>query len=63
MHESRSEKDGGQAAGPTRRTVALRGGMLHAVLVERLTRVLGRDPAAATVRDLYDACRSQCARS
>jgi starch phosphorylase len=41
--------------GPTRRNVALRGGMLHAVLVERLTRVIGRDPAAATSRDMYDA--------
>ncbi len=40
---------------PTRRTVALRGGMLHAVLVERMTRELGRDPATATARDLYDA--------
>ena len=39
----------------TRRNVALKDGMLHAVLIERMTRVLGRDPAVATARDVYDA--------
>jgi glycogen phosphorylase len=39
----------------TRRHLALKGGMLHAVLIERMTRVLGREPAVATARDVYDA--------
>jgi starch phosphorylase len=47
--------DGGSNKSPTRRTAALRSGKLHAALVERMTRALGRDPAEATVRDLYDA--------
>ncbi|MFI4890464.1 MAG: glycogen/starch/alpha-glucan phosphorylase [Steroidobacterales bacterium] len=40
---------------PTRRTVVLRGGMMHAAVVERMTRELGRDPGSATARDVYDA--------
>ncbi len=39
----------------SRRTTALRPGKLHAALVERLSRVLARDPATATARDWYDA--------
>jgi len=47
--------DGGSNKSPTRRTAVVRSGKLHAALVERMTRTLGRDPATATPRDLYDA--------
>src|SRR5487761_2173415 len=39
----------------TRRNVALQPGMLHAALVDRLTRSLGKNLETATARDLYDA--------
>jgi glycogen phosphorylase len=35
--------------------VALQAGGLHAALVDRLTRTLGKSPAQATPRDIYDA--------
>jgi len=40
---------------PTRRNVALQPGMLHAALLDRLTRALGKEPDSATPRDIYDA--------
>jgi starch phosphorylase len=39
----------------TRRNVALQPGTLHAALLDRLTRTLGKNPDAATPRDIYDA--------
>ncbi|HVC02596.1 MAG TPA: glycogen/starch/alpha-glucan phosphorylase [Steroidobacteraceae bacterium] len=39
----------------TRRNVALQPGMLHAALLDRLTRALGKNPEIASARDLYDA--------
>jgi glycogen phosphorylase len=39
----------------TRRNVALQPGMLHAALLDRLTRTLGKNPEAATPRDIFDA--------
>ena len=39
----------------TRRNVALQPGMLHAALMDRLTRGLGKNPDTATPRDIYDA--------
>jgi starch phosphorylase len=39
----------------TRRNVALQAGMLHAALLDRLTRTLGKSPESATPRDIYDA--------
>src|ERR1700734_2074134 len=39
----------------TRRNVALPPGMLHAALLDRLTRTLGKNPDSATIRDIYDA--------
>ncbi len=39
----------------TRRNVALQPGMLHAALLDRLTRASGKSPESATARDLYDA--------
>jgi starch phosphorylase len=39
----------------TRRNVALQPGMLHAALLDRLTRTLGKNPDSATPRDIYDA--------
>jgi starch phosphorylase len=40
---------------PTRRNVALQPGMLHAALLDRLTRAMVKDPDTATPRDIYDA--------
>ena len=37
------------------RNVALQPGTLHAALLDRLTRTLGKDPQSATPRDIYDA--------
>ena len=39
----------------TRRNVALQPGTLHAALLDRLTRTLGKNPDSATIRDIYDA--------
>jgi starch phosphorylase len=39
----------------TRRNVALQPGTLHAALLERLTRTLGKNPESASARDIYDA--------
>jgi starch phosphorylase len=39
----------------TRRNVALQPGTLHAALLDRLTRNLGKNPDTATPRDIYDA--------
>jgi glycogen phosphorylase len=39
----------------TRRNVALQPGTLHAALLDRLTRTLGKNPDSATPRDIYDA--------
>src|SRR6202166_2782093 len=39
----------------TRRNVALQPGTLHAALLERLTRTLGKNPESASARDVYDA--------
>ncbi|MDE1922564.1 MAG: glycogen/starch/alpha-glucan phosphorylase [Gammaproteobacteria bacterium] len=39
----------------TRRSVALQPGMLHAALLDRLTRALGKHLETASARDLYDA--------
>jgi starch phosphorylase len=39
----------------TRRNVALQPGMLHAALLDRLTRTLGKNPESATPRDIFDA--------
>jgi starch phosphorylase len=39
----------------TRRNVALQPGMLHAAVIDRLTRSMGKDPETASPRDLYDA--------
>jgi len=39
----------------SRRNVALQPGTLHAALLDRLTRTLGKNPDAATPRDIYDA--------
>ncbi len=39
----------------TRRNVALQPGMLHAALLDRLTRALGKNLETAGARDLYDA--------
>ncbi len=39
----------------TRREAALQPGTLHAALLDRLTRTLGKNPESATPRDLYDA--------
>jgi starch phosphorylase len=39
----------------TRRNVALQPGTLHASLLDRLTRTLGKNPESATPRDIYDA--------
>src|ERR1700675_116897 len=39
----------------TRRNVALQPGTLHAALLERLTRTLGKNPQSASARDIYDA--------
>ena len=38
-----------------RRNVALQPGTLHAALLDRLTRTLGKNPEKATSRDVYDA--------
>ncbi len=38
-----------------RRNVALQPGTLQAALLDRLTRTLGKNPASATQRDIYDA--------
>jgi glycogen phosphorylase len=38
-----------------RRNVALQPGTLHAALLDRLTRTLGKNPETATARDIYDA--------
>jgi glycogen phosphorylase len=37
------------------RNVALQPGTLHAALLDRLTKTLGKDPQSATPRDVYDA--------
>src|ERR1700704_4200278 len=39
----------------TRRNAALQPGTLHAALLDRLTRTLGKNPDSATARDIYDA--------
>jgi glycogen phosphorylase len=39
----------------TRRHAALQPGTLHAALLERLTRTLGKNPESASARDVYDA--------
>ena len=39
----------------TRRNAALQPGTLHAALLDRLTRTLGKSPDSATPRDIYDA--------
>jgi glycogen phosphorylase len=39
----------------TRRHAALQPGTLHAALLERLTRTLGKNPESAGARDVYDA--------
>ncbi|MHB8721787.1 MAG: glycogen/starch/alpha-glucan phosphorylase [Steroidobacteraceae bacterium] len=39
----------------TRRNAALQPGTLHAALLERLTRTLGKNPESAGARDVYDA--------
>src|ERR1700675_2528953 len=39
----------------TRRNVALQPGTLHAALLERLTRTLGKNPQSASARDIYDS--------
>jgi starch phosphorylase len=39
----------------TRRNAALQPGTLHAALLDRLTRTLGKNPDSATPRDIYDA--------
>src|SRR6202166_4111467 len=39
----------------TRRHAALQPGTLHAALLERLTRTLGKNPESAGARDIYDA--------
>jgi glycogen phosphorylase len=39
----------------TRRNAALQPGTLQAALLDRLTRTLGKNPDAATARDIYDA--------
>jgi starch phosphorylase len=39
----------------TRRNAALQPGTLHAALLDRLTRTLGKNPDSASPRDLYDA--------
>jgi starch phosphorylase len=39
----------------SRRNVALQPGTLHAALLERLTRTLGKNPESASARDIYDA--------
>src|ERR1700688_2998705 len=39
----------------SRRNSALQPGTLHAALMERLTRTLGKNPESATARDIYDA--------
>src|SRR5271163_695396 len=39
----------------TRRNVALQPGTLHAALLDRLTRTLGKNPDSSTPRDIYDA--------
>jgi starch phosphorylase len=39
----------------SRRTAALQPGNLHAALLERLTRTLGKNPDSASARDIYDA--------
>ncbi len=39
----------------TRRNTALQPGTLHAALLDRLTRTLGKNPESATPRDIYDA--------
>ncbi len=39
----------------TRRNVAVQPGMLHAAVLDRLTRAMGKDPESATPRDIYDA--------
>jgi glycogen phosphorylase len=39
----------------TRRNVALQPGTLHAALLDRLTRTLGKNVESATPRDIYDA--------
>src|SRR3984957_3323138 len=39
----------------TRRNAALQHGTLQAALLDRLTRTLGKNPASATQRDIYDA--------
>jgi glycogen phosphorylase len=38
-----------------RRNAALQPGTLHAALLDRLTRTLGKNPETATARDIYDA--------
>src|SRR5271168_3762150 len=38
-----------------RRSVALQPGTLHAALLDRLARILGKNPDTATPRDIYDA--------
>src|SRR5258707_12087019 len=38
-----------------RRNVALQPGTLHAALLDRLTRTLGKNVESATLRDIYDA--------
>ncbi len=40
---------------PSRRMTVLQPGTLRAVLLDRLTRTLGKDQETATLRDLYDA--------
>jgi starch phosphorylase len=39
----------------TRRNAALQPGTLHAALLDRLTRTLGKNPESATPRDIFDA--------
>ncbi|HXI48017.1 MAG TPA: glycogen/starch/alpha-glucan phosphorylase [Steroidobacteraceae bacterium] len=39
----------------TRRNAALQPGTLHAALLDRLTRTLGKNPDSATPRDIFDA--------
>ncbi len=39
----------------SRRNAALQPGTLHAALLDRLTRTLGKNPDSATPRDIYDA--------
>src|SRR3974390_294323 len=39
----------------TGKNIALQPGTLHAALMDRLTRTLGKDPETATPRDIYDA--------